>query len=71
MTLQQSHRSGLSRLASAAAVLLLGLALYEGGGKAAAAQRGMPEDIGGVPEEKQFKEDALNLPAYPDDAALI
>ena len=31
----------------------------------------MPEDIGGVPEEKVFKEDALNLPAYPDDAALI
>ena len=31
----------------------------------------MPEDIGGVPEEKEFKEDALNLPAYPDDAALI
>ncbi len=71
MTLQQSNRSGSSRRAAAAAVLLLGLALYQGGGKAAAAQRGMPEDIGGVPEEKKFKEDALNLPAYPDDAALI
>jgi hypothetical protein len=69
MTLQQSHRSGSSRLA--AAILLLGLALCEGGGKAAAGQRGMPEDIGGVPKEKEFKEDALILPAYPDDAALI
>jgi hypothetical protein len=29
------------------------------------------EDIGGVPEEKEFKEDELKLPAFPDDAALI
>lgn len=71
MMLQHSHRSGSSRLVAAAAFVLLGLALCEGGGKAAAAQRGMPEDIGGVPEEKEFKEDALDLPAYPDDAALI
>lgn len=71
MTLQRLHRSGSSRLAAAAAVLLLGLALYEDGATAVAAQRGMPEDIGGVPEEKEFKEDALRLPAYPDDAALI
>lgn len=69
MALQRSHRSGSTRLA--AAVLLLGLALCHAGGKAAAGQRGMPEDIGGVPEEKEFKEDALSLPAYPDDAALI
>jgi hypothetical protein len=69
MMLQGSHRSGSSRLA--AAVLSLGLALYEGGGTAADAQRGMPEDIGGVPAEKEFKEDALSLPAYPEDAALI
>jgi len=70
MTPQKSHRNGPSRLA-AAAVLLLGLALYDDGGKSAAAQRGMPEDIGGVPYGKEFMEDALDLPAYPDDAALI
>ena len=70
MTPQQSHRDSPSRLA-AAAVLLLGLALYDDGGKSAAAQRGKPEDIGGVPYGKEFTEDALDLPAYPDDAALI
>jgi hypothetical protein len=68
MTLQPSHRRRSSWLA--AAMLLLGLALYDGGGTSAA-QRGMPDDIGGVPEKKEFKEDALSLPAYPDDAALI
>jgi hypothetical protein len=68
MTHKRSHRSGSFRLA--AAVFLLALALYEGDG-ALARQRGMPEDIGGVPEVKEFKEDALSLPAYPDDAALI
>ncbi len=68
MTQQQSHRSGSSWLA--AAILLLGLALCDGGGTLAG-QRGMPENIGGVPEKKEFKEDALSLPPYPDDAALI
>jgi len=68
MTLQRSLRSGSSRLA--AAVLSLGLVLG-GGGATLAGQRGMPEDIGGVPGEKEFREDALKLPAYPDDAALI
>jgi hypothetical protein len=34
-------------------------------------QRGMPEDIGGVPEEKEFKEDALKLPPPPEEAALL
>ncbi len=63
------HRNGASRLA--AIVLFVGIALCVHAGKAAAAQRGMPEDIGGVPEEKEFKEDALDLPAYPEDAALI
>jgi CNP1-like family len=36
-----------------------------------AAERGMPEDIGGVPEEKEFKEDAVVLPQYPQDTALL
>ena len=61
--LQISNRSR-----PATAILLLGLALHGG---ESLAQRGMPEDIGGVPEEKAFKEDALHLPAYPDDATLI
>lgn len=68
MTLQRSNRSVSIPLA--AGVLLLGLGFNDDGGTLAA-QRGMPEDIGGVPEEKVFKEDALNVPAYPDDAALI
>lgn len=70
MRLQSSPRSDLSRLAEVLALLLLGVVL-SGSGVALAAQRGMPEDIGGVPEEKVFKEDVLNLPAYPDDGALI
>jgi hypothetical protein len=45
--------------------------LAAGGATAFAAQRGMPEDIGGVPEEKEFKEDAIQLPAFPPDAGLI
>ena len=68
MTQQRSLRSGSSRLA--ASVLSLGLVLG-GSGATLAWQRGNPENIGGVPEEKPFKEEALNLPAYPDDAALI
>ncbi len=68
MTQQRSLRSGSSRLA--ASVLSLGLVLG-GSGATLAWQRGNPENIGGVPEEKRFKEDALNLPAYPDDTALI
>ena len=68
MTQQRSLRSGSSRLA--ASVLSLGLVLG-GSGATLAWQRGNPENIGGVPEEKQFKEDALNLPGFPDDAALI
>lgn len=69
MAPRRSHRSGSSPLATVAAVLLLGLGSYQTG--ETAGQRGMPEDIGGVPGEKVFKEDALDLPAYPDDAALI
>ena len=35
------------------------------------AQRGMTEDIGGVPDETVFKEIAVVLPAYPQDSALL
>jgi len=68
MTQQRSLPSGSSRLA--ASVLLLGLVLG-GSGATLAWQRGNPENIGGVPEEKPFTEDVLNLPGFPDDAALI
>jgi len=34
------------------------------------AQRGQPEDVGGIPDDKAFKEDAVTLPAYPQDAGL-
>lgn len=34
-------------------------------------QRGMPEDIGGVIEEKEFKETELAWPSYPEDSALL
>ncbi|HEX7813404.1 MAG TPA: CNP1-like family protein [Burkholderiales bacterium] len=51
------------------AVVLLSLLL--GSGWVMGAQRGMPEDIGGVPEEKIFKEEALMLPPYPGETGLI
>jgi hypothetical protein len=54
----------------AAGVLVL-LSMLLGSGWATAAQRGMPEDIGGVPEEKEFKEDEIKLPPAPAEAALI
>lgn len=34
-------------------------------------QRGMTENIGGVPQEEKFEEEAATLPAYPGDAGLI
>jgi hypothetical protein len=34
-------------------------------------RRGMTKDIGGVPEEKEFKESDLALPPYPEDPALV
>jgi hypothetical protein len=35
------------------------------------AQRGMPEDIGGVLEEKGFKEIEVALPSYPHEPGLL
>jgi hypothetical protein len=34
-------------------------------------QRGMTKDIGGVPEEKDFKEIESEFPAYPSDTGLL
>lgn len=51
-------------------VVLVVVALMIGFG-AAHAQRGNPEDIGGVPEEKAFSEIETVLPAYPRDEDLV
>ena len=34
-------------------------------------QRGMPDDIGGVLEEKEFKEVEVALPPFPDESGLL
>lgn len=62
-----SRRTGMSRRLALTVALLAMLAPALVG----AAQRGMPEDIGGVPEEKQFEEDRLKLPSPPQDSGLI
>jgi CNP1-like family len=36
-----------------------------------AQQRGMTKDVGGVPEEKAFKEIEVSLPKYPQDGDLL
>ena len=41
------------------------------GPAAKSSQRGMTKDIGGVPEEKAFKEIEVALPSYPQDSALL
>src|SRR5882672_9381675 len=39
--------------------------------KSKESQRGMKKDVGGVLEEKEFKESELALPPYPDDSMLL
>ena len=39
--------------------------------KTKSAQRGATQDIGGVPEEKAFKEIDVAFPPYPQDSALL
>lgn len=41
------------------------------GPKSKTLQRGETQDIGGVPEEKAFKEIEVALPSYPEDSALL
>jgi hypothetical protein len=57
------------------AVAVLAVALGACGGSSAprvkAPQRGMQEDIGGVLEEKKFKEIEVALPPYPDESGLL
>ncbi|HKB83229.1 MAG TPA: CNP1-like family protein [Burkholderiales bacterium] len=54
---------------------VIAVALWGCGGSSAprvkAPQRGMPEDIGGVPEKKEFKEIEVVLPPYPDESRLL
>ena len=66
-----------SRAALRLVVTLAVLALALGGCGASTApstkpsQRGMTKDIGGVPEEKAWKEIEAVLPSYPKDSALL
>ena len=57
------------------ALVVLAVALAGCGGSSAAKtktpQRGMAADIGGVPEEKKFKEIEVTLPPYPNDSDLL
>jgi hypothetical protein len=63
------------RLIIHAGVLALALALAACAGSTApsgkSSQRGMTKDIGGVPEEKEFKEVESDFPAYPPDSGLL
>jgi hypothetical protein len=65
-----------SGLRPAAALLVVSIILAGCGGTITApstkqSQRGMPQEIGGVVEEKEFKELDAVLPAYPDDSRLL
>lgn len=62
-----SRGPGVPRRLALAAVMLAALFPAVLG----AAERGMPEDIGGIPEEKKFEEDQLKLPVPPQDSGLI
>jgi hypothetical protein len=57
------------------ALVALSVALSGCGGSSSSrtqsSQRGMTEDIGGVPEEKGFKEIEVALPSYPQDSGLL
>lgn len=72
MTLANGSRAALRLM-----VMLAILASALGGCGASTApatkpsQRGMTKDIGGVPEEKAFKEIEVALPSYPQDSALL
>ncbi len=62
-----------ARLIVAVAVLAVALGACGGssGPGVKGQQRGMPEDIGGVLEEKEFREIEVALPPYPDEPGLL
>jgi hypothetical protein len=61
------------RLIVVTVILVVALAACGGSTppKTKTSQRGMTEDIGGVLEEKEFKESEVALPPYPDDSTLL
>ena len=72
MRLPDVSRSALPLIV---APLVLALVLAGCGGssaqKAKPGQRGATTDIGGVPEEKEFKEIEVAFPPYPKDSSLL
>lgn len=71
----RAHRVPGSAARLIVAVAVVAVALGACGGSTAprvkAPQRGMQEDIGGVLEEKGFKEIEVVLPPYPDESGLL
>jgi len=69
----QHDPGSAARLIVAVAVLAVVLAACGGSSapKVKTQQRGMTDDIGGVLEDKEFKEVAVTLPPYPDDSGLL
>jgi len=72
MTAQRVPGSA-ARLMVAVAVLAVALGACGGSSapKVKAQQRGMTDDVGGVPEEKEFKEIEVALPPYPEESGLL
>ena len=62
-----------ARLIVAVAVIVVALGACGGSSapRTKAPQRGMAEDIGGVPEEKEFKEIEVAMPPFPDESRLL
>ena len=65
--------AGSGRQIVALLVLALGLAACAGSSapRTRPEQRGMKEDVGGVTEEKKFKEIEVILPSYPEESDLL
>ena len=68
------HAIGSSaRLIAAVAVVVVVLGACGGSSapRTKAPQRGMAEDIGGVPQEKEFKEIEVAMPPFPEESRLL
>ena len=70
-----AHRVPRSAVRPIVAVAVLAIALGACGGSSApkvkGQQRGMTDNIGGIPEEKEFREIEVTLPPYPDESGLL